>query len=210
MPARGERAGLRLAVADDAGNDQIRVVERRPEGVHERVSELPAFVDRPRRLRRRVTRDPARIRELAEELAQAILALTDVRIQLAVRPLEVRVGHVRRPAVARAGDEDRIEVASPDRPVQVGIDQVQAGHRSEVAEQPRLHVLRLQRLTQQRIAEQVDLPHGEIVRGTPVGVEQLELLPGRRVRLRRHRLHLCIDRQWDIVPFGLPTLRSPT
>ena len=33
VPAGGERPGLRLAVADDAGDDQVRVVERGPVGV---------------------------------------------------------------------------------------------------------------------------------------------------------------------------------
>ena len=48
MPRGGQRAGLRLAVADDAGDDQIGVVERGAEGVAERVAELAAFVDRAR------------------------------------------------------------------------------------------------------------------------------------------------------------------
>ena len=113
VPARRERAGLRLAVADDAGDDEIRIVEGCPEGVHERVAELAALVDRARRLRRRVARDAAGKRELAEELAQAFLPLADVRIQLAVRPLQVRVGDVCRAAVARPCDEDRVEVARP-------------------------------------------------------------------------------------------------
>ncbi|GIW07487.1 MAG: hypothetical protein KatS3mg060_2292 [Dehalococcoidia bacterium] len=46
MPARGERAGLRLAVAHHAGHDQVRVVEGGAEGVRERVAELAALVDR--------------------------------------------------------------------------------------------------------------------------------------------------------------------
>jgi hypothetical protein len=42
-----------------------------------------------------------------------------------------------------------------------------------VPEEPRLHVLRAQRLAQKRVVEQVDLPDGEIVGGAPVGVEDL-------------------------------------
>ena len=55
------------------------------------------------------------------------------------------------------GDVDRVEVARPDRAVQVRVDEVEPGRRAEVAEQARLHVLRLQRLAQQRVVEQVDL-----------------------------------------------------
>ena len=40
--------GLGLAVADHAGDEQVGVVERRAEGVDERVAELAALVDRAR------------------------------------------------------------------------------------------------------------------------------------------------------------------
>ena len=63
MPARGQRPGLGLAVADDAEDDEIAVVERRPERVDEGVAELAALVDRARRLRRDVAADAARERE---------------------------------------------------------------------------------------------------------------------------------------------------
>ena len=180
VPARSERPRLRLAVADDAGDQQLRVVERGAEGVHERVAELAALVDRARRLGRGVAGDAAREGELAEQLAQSLLAVADVRVELAVRPLEVGVGDVRRPAVARPGDEDRIEVARPDRPVQVRVDEVEARHRAEVAEQPGLHVLRLQRLAQERVVEQVDLADRQVVRRPPVRVEEPKLLDADR------------------------------
>ncbi len=48
VPAGGQRAGLGLAVADDAGDDQVGIVERGAEGVRERVTELAAFVDASR------------------------------------------------------------------------------------------------------------------------------------------------------------------
>ena len=83
-------------------DEQVGVVERRAEGVRERVAELAALVDRARRLGRDVARDPARERELAEERPQPVLVLRDVRVELAVRALEVGVGDERRAAVARA------------------------------------------------------------------------------------------------------------
>jgi hypothetical protein len=43
-------------------------------------------------------------------------------------------------------------------------------------QQPRLDVLERQRLAQQRIREQVDLPDREVVRGAPVGVQALPLV----------------------------------
>ena len=50
VPAGGERPGLGLAVADDAGDDQVRVVERRPVGVAQGVPKLAALVNAARRL----------------------------------------------------------------------------------------------------------------------------------------------------------------
>ncbi|MFK4560406.1 hypothetical protein ABIF94_001000 [Bradyrhizobium ottawaense] len=44
-----------------------------------------------------------------------------------------------------------------------------------MAEQARLDVLGPQGLAQQRIVEQVDLPDGEIVRGAPVAIEEVEV-----------------------------------
>ena len=51
LPGRRQRTGLRLAVADDAGDDQFRIVEGRAEGMAQRIAELAAFVNRSRRRR---------------------------------------------------------------------------------------------------------------------------------------------------------------
>ena len=176
VPARRERPRLGLAVADDARDEQVGVVERRAERVRERVAELAALVDRARRLRRDVARDPAGERELAEEPAHAVLVLRDLGVDLGVRALEVGVRDEAGAAVAGAGDVDRAQVALADRAVQVDVEQVEAGRRAPVAEQPRLHVLRLQRLAQERVVEEVDLPDGEVVRGAPVGVDAAQLV----------------------------------
>src|SRR3546814_18892483 len=68
VPGGGQRTGLRLAVTDDAGDHDVRVVERRSEGVGQRVAELSALVDRTRHLRRDVARDAAGDGELPEQL----------------------------------------------------------------------------------------------------------------------------------------------
>ena len=50
VPAGRQRSGFSLAVADDAENGQLRVVERGAVRVDQRVTELASFVDRPRSL----------------------------------------------------------------------------------------------------------------------------------------------------------------
>ena len=111
VPARRERPSLRFAVADDARDEEVGVVEGGAEGVGQGVSELAALVDRARRLGRDVRGDPARERELAKERAQPVLADGDVRVELGVRAFEIGVRDEPRPAVARPRDVDRRQVA---------------------------------------------------------------------------------------------------
>src|ERR1700733_12276023 len=84
MPRRGHRSGLGLAVADDAGDNQLWIVEHRAVGVRQGIAELTAFVDRARRLRRGMARDATRKAKLFEEALHAALALPDVRVDFAV------------------------------------------------------------------------------------------------------------------------------
>src|SRR6185437_13156272 len=67
VPAGRERTGLGLAIADHAGDDEVGIVEHRPERVTQRIAELAPLVDGPRRLRRHVARNAAREGELLEE-----------------------------------------------------------------------------------------------------------------------------------------------
>ena len=168
--------GLGLAVADDARDDQVRVVERRAVGVREGVAELAALVDRAGRLGRDVARDAAREAELLEQLLHPVGVLGDVGVDLAVGALEVRVRDQRRAAVPRADDVDHVQVVLLDDPVQVDVEQVQARRRPPVAEQARLDVRALQRLLQERVVVEVDLPDRQVVGRPPVGVHLAQLL----------------------------------
>src|ERR1035441_10903909 len=46
MPRRGQWSGFRLPIADDAGHDEIGIVEHCPERMAERITQFAAFVDR--------------------------------------------------------------------------------------------------------------------------------------------------------------------
>ena len=50
MPRRGQRPGFRLAIAHDARDHQLGIVEHRPERMTQRIPELATFVDRARTL----------------------------------------------------------------------------------------------------------------------------------------------------------------
>ncbi len=107
MPACRERSCLCFAVADYGADDQVGVVERGTECVHEGIAELAALMDRPRSLRRYVAGDPAREGELAEQPAHPLGVLRDVRIGLGVAALEVAVGDQAGAAMAWAGYRSR-------------------------------------------------------------------------------------------------------
>src|SRR5205085_4769900 len=110
------------AVADDAGDDQLGVVERGPVGVRQGVAELASFVDGAGRLRGDVAGDAAGEAELREQPFQPGLVLPDRRVDLTVRPLQVGVGDQPRPAVPGAGDVDHVQVVLLDDAVQVDVD----------------------------------------------------------------------------------------
>ena len=174
VPARRQGACLGFAVADDAADEEVRVVEGRAEGVRQGVAQLSALVDRARGLRRDVARDAAGERELPEQPLQPVFVLGDGVIDLAVGPLEVGVGDEPGTAVAGTGDEDRVEVELFDDPVHVEIDEVEAGRRAPVAEEARLDVLELERFLEEGVRKEVDLADREVVRGLPPGIHSFE------------------------------------
>src|SRR5262249_53305576 len=68
------------------------------------------------------------------------------------------------------------------QPVHVHVDEAQAGGSAPVPEEARLDVLRAQRLPEQRVVPQIDLPDRQVVRRAPVRVDPLELALGERSR----------------------------
>jgi len=175
VPAGRERPGLGLAVADDGRDEQVGVVERGAVGVGERVAELAALVDRAGRLGGDVRGDAAGEGELREEALQAFLVVRDVVVRLGVGPVEERRRDETRPAVPGADDVHRGLQAPRDRAVEVGVDEVEARRRAPVPDEARLDVVAGQRLAQQRIVEQVDLPDAHVVGGAPPPVDRLDI-----------------------------------
>ena len=66
MPRRGQRSRFRLAVTDDAGDNQLRIVEYGAERMAERIAQLAAFVNRARTFRRGVAGNATGKRKLKE------------------------------------------------------------------------------------------------------------------------------------------------
>ena len=78
--------------------------------------------------------------------------------------------------MAGAYDVNAIEVAGLDDPVEMRIDEVQSWGRPPMAEQTRFDVVDSQRSPKERIVEEIDLPDREIVAGSPVGIDAVQLI----------------------------------
>src|SRR6266581_6674831 len=74
--------------------------------------------------------------------------------------------------MAGADDVDGVEVALLDDPVGVRVDEVEAGGRAPVAQQPRLDVFELQWSIEQRVVEQIDLPDRQVVGRPPASTRR--------------------------------------
>jgi len=123
---------------------------------------------------------------LREKALHALFIGRNVRIDLAVGPLEVGVRDQTRTAMPGAGDIDHVEVVLLDRPVQVNVDEVQAWRRSPVAEKPRLDVILCERLLEQRVVVEIDLADRQVVGRPPVGIDQCPIF------VRQRGCHYCL------------------
>ena len=174
VPAGGQRPGFRLAVADDAGDDQIRIVEGRAIGMQQRIAQFAALVDGAGRFRRHVAGDPVGPGELAEQTQHAAPAALDGGIALGVRAFQIGLRHDPRPPWPGPMTYIMFRSCVLDQPVEVDIEEVQSRRRPPVAKQPRFDMLELERRVEQRIVLQVDLSDRKVVGRAPVGVHLAE------------------------------------
>ena len=158
VPTRGERARFRLAVADDAGHDQIRIVECRAICMDEGIAEFAAFMDRPRRFRRDMTRDAVWPGELPKQPLQPVSAALDIRIALGVGPFQIAMRHQSRTAMTGTDDINHVQIVFFDQPVQVHVNEIEPGGGAPMPEQTGLDVLERERGFEQWIVLQIDLP----------------------------------------------------
>ena len=184
VPAGRQRAGLRLAVADDAPRRSGRGCRtrrhrratahspaRRPRG------SSPASRARRGSGCRRGRRTGVNSRFMPGGVGR------HVGIDLAVGAFEPGVGDDARPAMAGTGDVDHVEIVAADQPVEVDVDEVQPRRGAPVAEQARLDVLLGERPAQQRIVVEIDLADGEVVGGAPPRIDQAALFPGQALAI---------------------------
>src|SRR5205823_5040020 len=110
MPRSGERPGFRLAIADNAGDDEIGIIEHRPERTAQRIAQLAALVNRARALRRCMAGYSSGKPKLSKELLKSGLVLADVWIHPDIGALEISVGVDGRAAMPGAADVQHVEL----------------------------------------------------------------------------------------------------
>src|SRR6266446_276627 len=134
MPTRGERTSFRLTVADDAGHDQIRIVECRAVCMDEAITEFAPFMDRPGSFRRDMTWDAVRPGELPKEPLQPVSAALDIRKALRVGPFEIAMRDQPRTAMTGTDDINHVQIVFFDQPVQVYVNEVEPGRGAPMPE----------------------------------------------------------------------------
>ncbi len=176
LPASFQWTGLGLAISDNAGHNQVWIVEGRAECMNQRIAKLSAFVHGIRHVRAAVAGHATRSRELAEHEPQAVFIVRDLRVNLGVRAFEVGAGIERRAPVSRTRDVDDVRIMLFDQPVQMNVDKVLAWRCSPVTEQPGLDLLCLERRAKQGIVKEVDLADAKIVSSAPVAIHLVQHL----------------------------------
>ena len=170
VPTGGERASFRFAIANNATDDQVRIVEGGAIGMSQRIAEFAAFMDRAGRFRRDVAGNSVGPGKLAKQPLQPVAAAFDRRIVLGVRTFQIAVRHDAGAAVARADDVDHVQIVVFDQPVKMDVEEIQSCRRSPMPQQPGLDMFELEGGFQQRIILQIDLADGKVIRRTPIGM----------------------------------------
>src|SRR5579885_2246747 len=179
MPGGGGWPRFCLPVADDAGDDQIRVIHRSAEGRAKRVAQFAALMNGAGDAGIEMAGKAAGPGETPDKLFQSLIVKGQFRIEMGNRPLQVEVGQVGRRTMPWSRDQKHIQLVASDEMVEVRIHQVDAGTGSPVAQQAILDIFRLERLPQQGIAFQVNLCCRQVIGDaaeTRYGVQFLPML----------------------------------
>jgi hypothetical protein len=110
-----------------------------------------------------MARDASRETELLEQALHPFLVLRDVRIDLGIGALQIRVRYECRTAVTRADDVDHVEVLALDDSIEVNVEEIEPGSRAPMANQPRLNMLAFKRFLKKGVIKKIDLTHRQIV-----------------------------------------------
>src|SRR5579871_33093 len=133
-------------------------------------------MDRTGRLWRAVASYSARKRELLKELAQPAFVFAFLGIDLRVSPFEITGSQDAGRSMPWPCHEDHVQVVLLDEPIQMDVDERQAGAGAPMSQKPVLDVFRLQRLFEQRIVPEINHSERQVFARSPVGVNFLQFV----------------------------------
>src|SRR5579885_301479 len=170
FPGTCQRSCFGFAIANDSGYNEIGIVESCAEGVDEDIAKFATFMDGARGGNADMAGDAARSGELAKQAPHPSHILGHLRVNLRIGAFQIDVCHQRGATVSWSGKVDNVCILLLNQPVQVDVDEAEAGRCAPVAEQTRLDMLQAQRLAQQGIVLEIDLSNGQIVGSQPVAL----------------------------------------
>jgi hypothetical protein len=142
VPRPGRGSGFRLAIPDDAGDDQVRVVQGRAERRRQGVAQLPPLVNYAGVSRIEMARKGIGPGKRFQEPRKARPVEGQVREIFGEGSLQVHVGQVGRRPVPRPRDEQDVGVRVEDEPVEMGVHQIDPRRRPPMTQETVLDVHR--------------------------------------------------------------------
>ena len=95
-------------------------------------------------------------------------------MHLRIGPFEITLRDQSRPAVAGTRNINNAGIFFLDEAIQMHVNKILARRCAPMSQEPRLDMLGLERLLQERVILQIDLPDRQIIRGLPVTLHNRE------------------------------------
>src|SRR6266516_5653836 len=126
MPGGSGRSGLRLAIADDAGHNQIGIIHGSAKGGRQRIAQFSSFVNGSWNTRIEVTWKSAGPGKAAHKFFNPDAIERQVWIEFTECSFYIKVCQVCGSSMPRTRDQKQINVVALDEMIEVSIDQVDA------------------------------------------------------------------------------------
>src|SRR5258708_783275 len=176
MPCRSGWTRLCLSIANNTGNNQVRIIHHGTKGGSQCIAQFTTFMNGAGNTRGEVTGKATRPGETLDETFQPGLIMRQLWIKPPQRAFKVQIGQVSGCSMSRSGDQKHIQVMLIDETVEMCIDHVNARTCSPVTKQTIFHLFACQRIFQKHIALKVNLSCSEIIGGALVADECREIV----------------------------------
>ena len=127
MPRCSKRPGFCFAIANYACNDKIGVIKSCAVGMGKCITKFATFMNGAGCFRRNMAWYAAWERELFEECHHAFFVSADGGVDFGIGAIKPSVGDEGRPAMAWPGDIKHTKAVLANQPVEMSVNQIEAG-----------------------------------------------------------------------------------